>query len=255
MLKFIPNIFTSLNLLCGCIAVIAIVLGEPIGAVMFMLLGIFFDFFDGLAARLLKVTSEVGTQLDSLADVITSGLAPALIMMYLLCNALWDTGINGYFNLLFYEGELPTMTENQEFLWLPATGLLIVVASAYRLAKFNVDERQKTGFIGLPTPANAIFIGSLVLITQDFSPVWAYELLTNPWVLFGITLLSSLMLNAEVALFSLKLKSLNIKENLHIYLFLLLSIAALLVFKLIAIPFVIIGYIVSSIVKNLISTT
>ncbi len=250
MLKLIPNLITSLNLLCGCIAVISITVGEPLGAVIFMFLGIFFDFFDGLAARALKVTSSVGLQLDSLADVITSGLVPALLMVHLFCQALLNTTITGYFNLLFYEAITPDMPAEPEFRWMPAVGLLIVVGSAYRLAKFNVDQRQKTGFIGLPTPANSIFIASLVLITLDFSPAWAYQLLNNIWVLFAITVISSLILNAELPLFSLKFKSFNLKENLHIYLFLIASIAAIVLFKIIAIPFVIIGYVLVSIIKN-----
>ena len=253
MLKFIPNLITSLNLLCGCIAVISIVLNEPIAAVIFMFLGIFFDFFDGLAARALKVTSEVGVQLDSLADVITSGLVPGLLMVHLMTNAVVGLGIADYFGLLFYTVPLPGVPEDVGFKWLPLLGLMIVVASAYRLAKFNIDARQKTGFIGVPTPANAIFIASLVIITQDLSPAWAVNALYTDWVLILITVVSSLMLNAELPLFSLKFKTLSIKENLHIYLFLLASLAGLIIFKFIAIPFVIIGYVLVSLVKNTIS--
>lgn len=250
MLKYIPNLFTSLNLCCGCIAAVCIVLNAPIGAVIFMFLGIFFDFFDGLAARALKVTSEVGVQLDSLADVITSGLVPGLMMIHIMSKMLLNYGIQGYFNVLFYEAKMPGMPDNFSNLWLPATGLLIVVASAYRLAKFNVDDRQTSGFIGLPTPANAIFIASLLIITEDFSPAWAYELLSNVWVLLGITVLSSLIMNSEIRLFALKFKSFGLKDNWYKYSFLLLSVAALILFKVIAVPFIILGYILFSIILN-----
>lgn len=250
MRKYIPHLFTSLNLCCGCIAAVFIIIGQPLGAVFFMFLGIFFDFFDGLAARALKVTSEVGVQLDSLADVITSGLVPSLIMIHLLINAEWDGTIGTYLDALMVEKN-PLMPEALFPSWLPVIGLLIVISAAYRLAKFNVDDRQTSGFIGLPTPANAIFIASLLLITEDFSPAWAYELLSNSWVLIGITVVFSLLMHAEIRLFALKFKSFGIKENGHIYAFLLASLVGLLVFKLIAIPFIIIGYILVSILKNL----
>ncbi|WP_435577757.1 CDP-alcohol phosphatidyltransferase family protein [Gilvibacter sp.] len=250
MRKYIPHLFTSLNLCCGCIAAIFIIIGQPLGAVVFMFLGIFFDFFDGLAARALKVTSEVGVQLDSLADVITSGLVPSLMMVYMLTSAQLNTNIAGYFSILFYDVESPVGAAGELSLWIPAIGLILVVSAAYRLAKFNVDERQTSGFIGLPTPANAIFIASLILITQDFSPAWAYELLINSWVLVGITIVFSLLMHAEIPLFSLKFKSFGLKENGFVYGFLLATIAALLLFKIIAIPFIIIGYVLLSIIKN-----
>ncbi|NQX77342.1 CDP-alcohol phosphatidyltransferase family protein [Gilvibacter sp.] len=249
MRKYIPHLFTSLNLCCGCIAAIFIIIGQPLGAVIFMFLGIFFDFFDGLAARALKVTSEVGVQLDSLADVITSGLVPSLMMVHLLINAEWDGTIGTYLDALMVEKN-PLIPEALFPSWLPVIGLLVVVSAAYRLAKFNVDERQTSGFIGLPTPANAIFIASLILITEDFSPAWAYELLINSWVLVGITIVFSLLMHAEIPLFSLKFKSFGLKENGFVYGFLLATIAALLLFKIIAIPFIIIGYVLLSIIKN-----
>ncbi|MDC7999241.1 CDP-alcohol phosphatidyltransferase family protein [Gilvibacter sediminis] len=249
MRKYIPHLFTSLNLCCGCIAAIFIIIGQPLGAVFFMFLGIFFDFFDGLAARALKVTTEVGVQLDSLADVITSGLVPSLMMIHLMINAEWDGTIGTYLDALMVEKN-PLIPEELVPSWLPVIGLLIVISAAYRLAKFNVDERQTSGFIGLPTPANAIFIASLILITEDFSPAWAYELLTNSWVLVGVTIVFSLLMHAEIPLFSLKFKSFGLKENGFVYGFVIATIAALLLFKIIAIPFIIIGYIVLSIVKN-----
>lgn len=245
MRKYIPNLFTSLNLCCGCIGAIAIVLGRPVEAAVFVLLGIFFDFFDGLLARALKVTSEVGVQLDSLADVITSGLVPSLIMMHLFTQAAYNITISEYFTLLFYE--FPPDLDHK---WLPLVSLLIVVGAAYRLAKFNVDPEQKEGFIGLPTPANAIFILSLGVIQQLNEPLWAVQLLDNVWVLLLITIISSLIMNARIHLFSLKFKSFDLNQNGIIYLFLLLSLVALLVYKIVAVPFIIIGYILFSIIHN-----
>lgn len=250
MLKYIPNLFTSLNLSCGCIGVIAIVLGRPFEAAVFVFLGIFFDFFDGLAARALKVSSDVGLQLDSLADVITSGLVPGLIMMHLLTEAAFGITIFEYFTILFTE-----FGTGLDYKWLPLLGLLVVVGSAYRLAKFNVDPQQKEGFVGLPTPANAIFIVSLGLIQYLDTPRWAVNAIDNIWVLAAICVVSSLIMNANIPLFSLKFSTFDLKRYGHIYLFLLISIAALLIFKVVAVPFIIIGYVLVSLLKNLTTTS
>ena len=160
MRKQLPNMITSLNILSGAVAVIFAITGNLVMAAWFIILGIFFDFFDGLVARLVDAQSPVGVQLDSLADVITSGLAPALIMMQLLDMAV---------TAKTEAGVLLRFTDGWNFsyeLYVPFVGLMIVIAAAYRLAKFNVDERQTTGFIGLPTPANALLILSLPLILE-----------------------------------------------------------------------------------------
>ncbi|CEN46406.1 Phosphatidylserine synthase (fragment) [Capnocytophaga canimorsus] len=147
MKKHVPNCITLLNLLCGCIAVIFAVKNQLQWAGLFVALGIFFDFFDGFFARLLHVKSDLGLQLDSLADMVTSGLTPGIVM----------------FQLLSYSHFVEENTSLTTTL-LPYFGLIITLASAYRLANFNIDSRQTTGFIGLPTPANALFILSLPLI-------------------------------------------------------------------------------------------
>lgn len=239
MKKQIPNIITSLNILSGSVAVLFAVSGDLFNAAIFVFLGIFFDFFDGLAARLLNAQSEIGLQLDSLADVITSGLVPAIVM-YQLLN--WS-----------YFGHMQSITDTFTSGWnaglgnyLPLIGLLIAVASAYRLAKFNVDTRQTTGFIGLPTPANALLILSLPLILEFQNSPSLEGIILNKWFLIGLTVLSCILLNAEIKLFALKFKTWDLKSNLVRYIFLLLSAALLITLKFLAIPIIIMLYIVLS---------
>ena len=170
--RIIPDTITSCNLLCGCIAVFLATQGAFLWAFVFILAGAFFDFFDGLSARLLKAPSPIGIQLDSLADDITFGLAPAMILFCYLRPILgWWAGI----------------------------ALLMAAFSALRLAKFNVDERQHDSFIGLATPANAIFWGALCCLPYG---VIAYDWIA--WALIGLSLLSCYLLNAEIPFFSLK---------------------------------------------------
>lgn len=244
MIRQIPNILTSLNLLCGCIAILLAASGDLVTASYFVFTGIFFDFFDGLAARLLKAQSEVGLQLDSLADVITSGVAPAIVMVQLLSasflgsnldmaqllsGAAWSSGIEGF---------------------IPSIGLLIAVGSAYRLAKFNVDTRQTEGFIGLPTPANAILILSLPLILEFQYSETIEAILLNKWFLIGLTVLSCVLMNAEIKLFALKFKSWDFKSNALRYVFLVLSLLALLLMKFIALPIIIALYLLLSVFRK-----
>src|SRR5690554_6508337 len=240
MKKQIPNLITSLNILCGSVAILFAVSGNLIVASVFVFLGIFFDFFDGLAARLLDAQSEMGLQLDSLADVITSGLVPGIVMFQLLNLSI--------------SGDIQSLSAFSKNGWnvglidyLPLVGLLIVVASAYRLAKFNVDTRQSVGFIGLPTPANALLILSLPLILEyQYSEILETVIL-NTWVLIGLTLLSCVLLNAEISLFALKFKTWDFKNNAVRYVFLALCVLLLLTLKFLAIPIIIVLYIVLSI--------
>ena len=242
MLKQIPNALTSLNLLCGCVALLFVVSGDLVTASVFAGLGIFFDFFDGLAARLFDAHSAVGLQFDSLADMVTSGLVPGFVMVQLLSKAY--TG--AYFDIdqLFAASDWSNSLES----WLPLAGLLIVVASGYRLAKFNVDERQTDSFIGLPTPANTLFILSLALILQFQDTQWVKELILNSWFLIGVTVVSSILLNAELPLFALKFKTWDIKSNLKRYVFLAFSVVSLVLLKFLAIPLIIGIYILMSLI-------
>ena len=240
MLKQIPNALTSLNLLCGCVSLLFVVSGDLMTATVFAGLGIFFDFFDGLAARLFNAHSEVGLQFDSLADMVTSGLVPGFVMVQLLSKAY--TGAYFEINQLFASPDWGTSLQS----WLPLAGLLIVVASGYRLAKFNVDERQTDSFIGLPTPANTLLILSLALILEFHDIVWLNELILNPWFLLGVTIASSVLLNAELPLFALKFKTWDLKSNLKRYVFLLFCVIAIATLHFVAIPVIIILYILLS---------
>ncbi len=241
--KQIPNTITLLNLFSGSIAVIFAVQGDLVMAAIFVALGIFFDFFDGLAARMLDVKSEMGLQLDSLADMITSGLVPGIVMYQLFLMAL---------------PERPVATdwgaEQDLLVWdipvIALFGLLITLASGYRLAKFNIDDRQTDSFIGLPTPANALLILSLplILIFQPYPEVVAVIL--NPWFLGGLTLFSSFMLNAEIPLFALKLNSWSFAENKLRYFFLLYCLILLIWLQFTAIPVIIISYVIVSVIAS-----
>ncbi len=240
MIKQIPNIITSLNLLCGCVAIMFAVSGDLVSASFFAFAGIFLDFFDGLAARVLNAQSQVGLQLDSLADVVTSGVLPGIVMVQLLSEAL--TGKSLDISAIFSDTANSTSIES----YLPFIGLLIAVASGYRLAKFNVDTRQTTSFIGLPVPANTLLILSLPLILNFQASQQITELILTPWFLIIITLVSCVLLNAEIPLFGLKFKTWNFKDNAVRYLFLISSILLLVVLKFIAIPIIIFLYILVS---------
>ena len=229
MKKYVPNLITLSNLFCGTVAIVFAVRGTIDWAAVFVAIGIFLDFFDGFFARLLHVKSEMGLQLDSLADMVTSGVVPGIVMFQLLSNSTYVLQTEGTFAML-----------------LPYVGFFITLASAYRLANFNIDTRQTSGFIGLPTPANTMFILSLPLILQ-YQPTELFNsLLHNMWVLLGITLLSAYLLNAEIALFALKFSDYSFKNNALKYVFLALCVILLLSLKIIAIPLIILLYIILS---------
>ena len=233
MKKYVPNLITLSNLFCGTVAIVFAVRGTIDWAALFVAIGIFLDFFDGFFARLLHVKSEMGLQLDSLADMVTSGVVPGIVMFQLLNNSTYVL-----------------QTEETFAMLLPYVGFLITLASAYRLANFNIDTRQTSGFIGLPTPANTMFILSLPLILQ-YQPTELFDsLLHNMWVLLGITLLSAYLLNAEIALFALKFSDYSFKNNALKYIFLALCVILLLSLKIIAIPLIILLYIILSLLPK-----
>lgn len=235
MKKFIPNFLTLMNLFCGCVAVLFAVQDALIMAALFVGLGIFFDFFDGFVARILKIQSKLGVQLDSLADMVTSGLVPGIVMYRLLIKG---------FNIdefACFAGEV-----NIYGLF----GFLITLASCYRLAKFNIDDQQKNSFIGLPTPANTLLIVSFPLILEFQSSEFWETLILNPWFLIGLTLLSTYLLNAKIHLFALKFKSWGWTENRTRYIFLILAFGLLGVFKFVAIPMIILSYVLFSFLER-----
>ncbi|MEE9364719.1 MAG: CDP-alcohol phosphatidyltransferase family protein [Cellulophaga sp.] len=247
MKKHIPNFITLLNVFCGCVATVFAVLNQLEWAALFVFLGIFFDFFDGLAARVLDVKSELGLQLDSLADMITSGLVPGIVMFQLL-NMSMDGGWN------YPTGTLIEETEHWlglPFAPLPFLGFLITMASAYRLAKFNIDENQTSSFIGLPTPANALLILSFPLIMLYQGNEILNDIILNKWFLIGMTLLSAFLLNAKIELFALKFKNWSFKDNALRYIFIIISVVLLIVAKFLAVPVIIAFYILSSWISNL----
>ena len=238
MKQHIPNFITLLNVFCGCIATVFAVLNKLEFAAIFVFLGIFFDFFDGLAARLLDVKSELGLQLDSLADMITSGLVPGIVMYQLLSMSQ-----SGGWNLDMFGA-------SSEINLVALSGFIITLSSAYRLAKFNIDEDQVSSFIGLPTPANALLILSLPLILLYQDNMVLNEIILNQWFLIGLTLLSAYLLNSKIELFSFKLSNSSFKENGIKYLFLLLSLVLLITVKYLAVPLIIALYILASLAEK-----
>nr|WP_315162655.1 CDP-alcohol phosphatidyltransferase family protein [uncultured Flavobacterium sp.] len=230
--KHIPNLITLLNLFSGCIALVFALNKDFDLAFYFVCLGIFLDFFDGFFARLFKVSSPLGLQLDSLADMVTSGVVPGVVMYQMIANS----------------SAFPTM--NSDVVFYPFLGFIITLGSCYRLANFNIDTRQTDSFIGLPTPANALFILSLPLVLKYSDSIIILELLTNHWLLMVITLFSAYILNAEIPLFSLKIKKFNITDNVLQIVFLSLSFIFLLFFEYLGIPMVIIFYVLLSVLNN-----
>lgn len=242
MKKYIPNLITLLNVFCGCVATVFAVSNQLEMAALFVFLGIFFDFFDGLAARVLNVQSELGVQLDSLADMITSGLVPGIVMFQLFGMATssgWNASDGAVFSFDGISGLLPFL------------GFLITLGSAYRLAKFNIDENQVSSFVGLPTPANALLILSLPLILLYQNNDALNDIILNEWFLIFMTVLSTYLLNANIELFALKFKTWNFKDNALRYIFLIVSAVLLLTLKFLAVPFIIVFYVVASLVSNL----
>ncbi|WP_222984649.1 CDP-alcohol phosphatidyltransferase family protein [Flagellimonas meishanensis] len=234
MKQYVPNFLTLLNVFSGCVAVLFAVLNHLELAALFVFIGILFDFLDGLAARKLGVQSEVGVQLDSLADMITSGLTPGIVMFQLL-----DMAQRGGWNLGFFG-------HDTEMTLLPFLGFVITMASAYRLAKFNVDENQVSSFKGLPTPANALLILSLPLILLYHNNEFLSGIILNQWFLVGLTLVSAYLLNSSIDLFALKFDNWSFKDNGMRYLFLIGSLVLLLTLKFLAIPLIIVFYILAS---------
>ena len=235
--KHIPNIVTLGNLLCGTLATIFAVGGHFEITALFVVLGIFLDFFDGFFARVLKVSGELGKQLDSLADMVTSGVVPGIVLFVLLGN----------------NQQLPydIHAEFKISMGLPLIGLLVTLSACYRLAKFNLDTRQSESFIGLPTPAMSLFIVSLPLVQMHSDIDFVKDLIGNNYFLIGITILFSFLMNSEFHLFSLKFKNYGVKENLFKYILILFSIILLITIEYLAVPVIIISYVILSMLKNM----
>ncbi|SMD35046.1 CDP-diacylglycerol---serine O-phosphatidyltransferase [Reichenbachiella faecimaris] len=223
--NFTPNALTSLNLAFGCFAIIEIFEGRLEYVMYYTLLSGLVDFFDGFSARLLKSTSNIGKDLDSLADMVSFGVVPALVMYQLLQISAPDTS------------------------W-KYLSILIAVMSGLRLAKFNNDERQSDRFFGLPTPANAFFIISLAHLSTE--GIWRD--VVNSWVvLVSITICTSLLLIADIPMLAFKFKKYGWKGNEAKYAFLLLSLVMAILFQLVAIPLIIVMYIAGSILTHILA--
>lgn len=219
MKRHIPNFLTCCSLFSGCFALVQISIGNLQWVPYLIWIAAFFDFIDGFAARLLKVSSPMGKELDSLSDMVSFGVVP------------------GYFVYALLQAQ----TDSQ---WLPLIGFAITIGSALRLAKFNIDERQSDQFIGLPTPANAIFITGLIWLPES------WQLLLTTYFLVGIAVLFSILLNAEIPLIALKFKDYKWSSNVSRY-FVILSTLGLMIFLgLQGISLAIVSYLCISIVFN-----
>ena len=234
MKRLIPNALTLINLLAGSIAVIAVLQGAYLLVALLLALCLLADYLDGFFARLLKVQSALGGQLDSLADMVSFGLLPGLIA-YSLIDEIPGMQAAGVFNLY----------------GLPA--LLIPVLSAIRLGRFNLDESQQNGFKGLATPANTIFFMGLMLVSYRDS-FHLREWVLNSYFLYACILLFSYLLVAPLPMFNLKFKNLSWKENLSRILFLMTSFLMLVLVKEAAFSAIIFIYILFSVIESLLHT-
>lgn len=241
--RLIPNLFTMLNLFCGCVALVYVSVMDVKMAFLFVALGIFFDFFDGFFARKFNVAGPLGVQLDSLADMVTSGAVPGF-MMYKLLQYVSNKFVFIIDHGWFCTDDAQKIAEGN-YTILPFFGFIITLGACYRLAKFNIDTRQSDSFIGLPTPANCLFIMSLPFVNLS--------LLGNQWVLLGITFLSAYLMNAEIPLFSLKIKNFSFaKYKLQIF-FLLACIIMLALLQMVAVPLIILLYVLLSVINNIVT--
>lgn len=235
--KHIPNFITCLNVLSGSLAVLFAIKGELTISVILIIVAAIFDFFDGMAARLLKAYSPLGKELDSLADMISFGLAPGMLMMVMQEYALFGINVRAesFTSLTFWE------------ITCISASLLIPVFSALRLAKFNIDTRQTNSFIGLPTPANALFIATLALITEHGKYEIFDAFLLQPFVLLVITISMSLLMVSEFPMFSLKFKNFSWKDNRVRFIFVTISIALILALNIYGIAASIVSFILISV--------
>ncbi len=225
MIRHIPNFLTCCNLVCGCLGIVYCLEERNVPAAYFVWAAAFFDFLDGFAARMLKVISPIGKELDSLADMVSFGLLPSLVMYKMLGASSPNS-------------------------WLPYLGFFIAVCSALRLAIFNVDETQRDSFKGLNTPANTLFITSLPLLHGQVGS-WLYQ----DWVLILITLTFSLLLVSRIEIFAFKFKDFSWKNNKVRFTFIAVSVLLLVLLGKIALPLLILLYIVFSLVGKALKLT
>jgi CDP-diacylglycerol--serine O-phosphatidyltransferase len=223
----IPNFVTGFNLVSGCISIVLSFSHQYEWAIIAIFIAAVFDFFDGFAARLLNVMSPMGKEMDSLADVVSFGVSPAMVL----------------FCYMMESSELQHVTGWQSL--LPYLIFIVPMFSALRLAKFNLDTRQTTSFLGLPTPANALFLSTLVLLPAEWS------LIHNTYTILVLAAITSWMLVSEIPLFAMKFKNFSWKDNKIKFIFLVGVVALAVVFTKIAVTFIVIWYLTLSLVDNL----
>lgn len=219
----IPNAFTLLNLLSGVIGIVWVLNGNVLSGAYFILISAGLDFFDGFAARILKVPSEIGKQLDSLADLVSFGVLPGFVLFQMV-------------------------REQSATDWYPYLTLIVPLLSAYRLAKFNIDTRQSDQFIGLPTPANALYLSTLPYFALRWPEISGW--LSSPLVLVLIAWVMAILLVVELPLIALKFKNFSFAHNVFRYVLILISVLLVISFGLAGIPMVILAYIGLSIIEN-----
>lgn len=234
MIKHIPNSITCCNLLSGCISIVLMCNGYAVAAGVMIFIAAVFDFLDGFAARLLKAYSPLGAQLDSLSDVVSFGVAPSFIMYHYLQSVSMSESVSVFgFNII------------------PFAAFFLAIFAELRLAKFNIDDRQTTSFIGLPTPAMGLFVASLPFTLKNESLAFMANNMANPYFLISIIMIFSYLMVSEIPFFSLKIKNLKFKENIHIYVLAIFAISAFIFLGFAAIPFVMLFYIIEAICLNL----
>lgn len=227
MKNYIPNLITCCNLLSGCISILFLCNELTVQAGIMIFIAACFDFLDGFSARLLKVNSPVGAELDSLSDVVSFGVAPSFILYYYINQVVYLPF--GGFNIL------------------PFIAFLLAIFSALRLAKFNIDDRQTASFIGLPTPATAFFVASLPIALNCLEITdWQYRFIMNPYFLFALIVVFCFLMTSEIPFFSFKIKNIKFKDNILRYFVLIFAVVALIVMGWVALPFIILFYIILS---------
>lgn len=255
----LANLFTSFNLLSGVISIVLVLNGRIDLAPLFILLGFLFDFFDGFIARKMGTSGPMGVQLDSLADMITFGVAPGMILMVLMVMDVPGFLSNHHYELIQFDFNywVESIIAGNTNYYLPLAALIVPFMSMFRLAKFNIDERQTTSFLGLPTPAHtAMYLSFPLVLSYDHLTVkenWdVLWLIFNQHFLLAISVVSSILLVTELPLFSLKFKSFGWVGNEIRYLFLLISLVLIIVFGFWAFSLIVFLYLILSVVEKLI---
>ena len=228
--KHIPNTITCCNLISGCVSIMLLCQNHILGASAMIFVAAIFDFFDGFAARALNAKSPIGGELDSLSDVVSFGVAPSFIIAWLLSKSgiTWMIADVNIFPMLAF---------------------ILGAFAAVRLAKFNLDTRQTSSFIGLPVPAVGLFIASLPIMLSGLGESNAIsQFVTNPYFLLAMVAVFSWLMISEVPFFSFKIKNLRFKENILRYFVVIFAIVAVIILKLVALPFIFLFYILLSVI-------